>query len=81
MIIISAFLGVIFDGVILEGAFNSARQEISFHPFIWVKLLLLIYGFYLLPIVAIHVQACICLLFKVLLEISRHRDLFSEAMG
>ncbi|XP_056902946.1 monoacylglycerol lipase ABHD12-like [Takifugu flavidus] len=27
--------GVIFDGVILEGAFNSARQEIPVHPFIW----------------------------------------------
>ncbi|KAM6915859.1 lysophosphatidylserine lipase ABHD12 [Xenentodon cancila] len=27
--------GVVLDGVILEGAFNSARQHIAFHPFIW----------------------------------------------
>lgn len=27
--------GVIFDGVILEGAFNSARQKIPFHVFSW----------------------------------------------
>lgn len=27
--------GVVFDGVILEGAFNSARQKIPLHPFIW----------------------------------------------
>ncbi|XP_041803359.1 lysophosphatidylserine lipase ABHD12 [Chelmon rostratus] len=27
--------GVVFDGVILEGAFNSARQEITVHPFTW----------------------------------------------
>nr|XP_046257214.1 monoacylglycerol lipase ABHD12-like [Scatophagus argus] len=27
--------GVVFDGVILEGAFNSARQEIRGHPFAW----------------------------------------------
>ncbi|GLD52704.1 monoacylglycerol lipase ABHD12-like protein [Lates japonicus] len=27
--------GVVFDGVILEGAFNSARQKIPVNPFIW----------------------------------------------
>ncbi|XP_047458168.1 monoacylglycerol lipase ABHD12-like [Mugil cephalus] len=27
--------GVVLDGVILEGAFNSARQKIPVHPFIW----------------------------------------------
>uniref|UniRef100_A0A3B4YV67 Monoacylglycerol lipase ABHD12-like n=1 Tax=Stegastes partitus TaxID=144197 RepID=A0A3B4YV67_9TELE len=27
--------GVVFDGVILEAAFNSARQKIPVHPFIW----------------------------------------------
>ncbi|XP_070772500.1 lysophosphatidylserine lipase ABHD12 [Enoplosus armatus] len=27
--------GVVFDGVILEGAFNSARQQIAVHPFTW----------------------------------------------
>ncbi|CAN9500093.1 unnamed protein product [Ophioblennius macclurei] len=27
--------GVVLDGVILEGAFNAARQNIPFHPFIW----------------------------------------------
>ncbi|KAM9727886.1 lysophosphatidylserine lipase ABHD12 [Menidia menidia] len=26
---------VVFDGVILEGAFNTDRQNINFHPFIW----------------------------------------------
>lgn len=35
--------GVFFDGVILEGAFNSARQNIPVHPFIWVNLSLLIF--------------------------------------
>ncbi|XP_041866424.1 lysophosphatidylserine lipase ABHD12 [Melanotaenia boesemani] len=27
--------GEVFDGVILEGAFNTVRQEILFHPFSW----------------------------------------------
>uniref|UniRef100_A0A8C9X670 Si:ch211-117n7.7 n=1 Tax=Sander lucioperca TaxID=283035 RepID=A0A8C9X670_SANLU len=27
--------GQVFDGVMLEGAFNSARQEIRLHPFTW----------------------------------------------
>ncbi|MED6256505.1 hypothetical protein ATANTOWER_027636 [Ataeniobius toweri] len=27
--------GVVFDGVILEGAFNSDRQQLQFHVFIW----------------------------------------------
>lgn len=27
--------GVLFDGVILEGAFNTAGQPIPFHPFAW----------------------------------------------
>ncbi|XP_029963047.1 lysophosphatidylserine lipase ABHD12 isoform X2 [Salarias fasciatus] len=27
--------GVVLDGVILEGIFNAARQNIPFHPFIW----------------------------------------------
>ncbi|XP_023132881.1 monoacylglycerol lipase ABHD12-like [Amphiprion ocellaris] len=27
--------GVVFDGVILEGAFNSARQKIPINPFFW----------------------------------------------
>lgn len=27
---------VVFDGVILEGTFNSARQPITAHPFSWV---------------------------------------------
>uniref|UniRef100_A0A8C5I507 Si:ch211-117n7.7 n=1 Tax=Gouania willdenowi TaxID=441366 RepID=A0A8C5I507_GOUWI len=27
--------GEVFDGVILEGAFNSARQKLNIHPFIW----------------------------------------------
>lgn len=27
--------GEVFDGVILEGTFNSARQKIPFHPFTW----------------------------------------------
>ncbi|KAF1376005.1 hypothetical protein PFLUV_G00226070 [Perca fluviatilis] len=27
--------GEVFDGVMLEGAFNSARQEITLHPFTW----------------------------------------------
>ncbi|XP_061600955.1 lysophosphatidylserine lipase ABHD12-like [Cololabis saira] len=27
--------GVVLDGVILEGAFNTARQHIPVHPFIW----------------------------------------------
>lgn len=44
MIIFSSFSGVIFDGVILEGAFNSARQEIPVHPFTWVNFPLLIFG-------------------------------------
>lgn len=36
MIFLSLLLGVIFDGVILEGAFNSARQKIPGHAFAWV---------------------------------------------
>lgn len=50
IIFIPYFVGVIFDGVILEGTFNSdnnanlakkdgsARQEMQFHPFSWVML-------------------------------------------
>lgn len=36
MIFLSLLLGVIFDGVILEGTFNSAQQKMPFHVFAWV---------------------------------------------
>uniref|UniRef100_A0A8C6UW50 Si:ch211-117n7.7 n=1 Tax=Neogobius melanostomus TaxID=47308 RepID=A0A8C6UW50_9GOBI len=29
------FPGVVLDGVILEGAFNSARQKLTINPFLW----------------------------------------------
>lgn len=32
-----AVSGVVFDGVILEGAFNSQRQQIPYDPFTWVQ--------------------------------------------
>uniref|UniRef100_A0A1A8H1Z6 Abhydrolase domain containing 12B n=1 Tax=Nothobranchius korthausae TaxID=1143690 RepID=A0A1A8H1Z6_9TELE len=39
--------GVVFDGVILEGAFNTKRQEITFHPFIWFYWKIPVIGYFL----------------------------------
>ncbi|KAF7219823.1 monoacylglycerol lipase ABHD12-like [Nothobranchius furzeri] len=39
--------GVVFDGVILEGAFNTKRQEITFHPFTWFYWKIPVIGYFL----------------------------------
>lgn len=75
--------GVALDGVILEGAFNSARQRIPIHPFAWVdSSILTICDIGFVCFMGLRLQTMFCvLLFEVLLEVSRHWVLFPRAMG